>query len=533
MGNESEDGRRTVGREQITRRVGACLQRYFPGVRFLGAAFWAAWILLIYSTEFFHAAPDVHFYNALCYFVATLSIAATYIALGSRYERGFRLVGSRKVTLGMGAAASVGTLLVVAGAGAPQVWGLALCIAGNVLTGCGTGFVSLRCACLFGELSARRAFLTTCTMMAVAMLIYSATLTYPGVMSLVVTAALPTLAALAALLDNTGDATARSEGSGALGARFWRFVATVFVLSLVFTVSRGFYPNALQLGQFNDSRGLVSLVVVVICLVAIVATVSLPEGFRFGRLVYGIIVVMALIIAVIPISGIGSTHVGEALSTAFILLGTVAWALFGTVTSITGLPPLRVFGFGFSAYLVGSMVGWPFGQLANSLWSAEEAGYATAVLSLAALAAFFVLFRKGDVVALLHAEGEATGVFGVGGAGCSALEGTDGEAVLAEMGRAAGRDAARSATGTAADSRKARWRLAVEEMARTGGLTARETEAFFLMAKGHNARILTGDLDISYNTARTHVRNIYTKLGVHSQAELLERIDECIFDLRV
>ena len=46
------------------------------------------------------------------------------------------------------------------------------------------------------------------------------------------------------------------------------------------------------------------------------------------------------------------------------------------------------------------------------------------------------------------------------------------------------------------------------------------------MARNYNARAISEELVISYNTARTHVRNIYAKLGVHSSAELDHLIQE-------
>ena len=57
------------------------------------------------------------------------------------------------------------------------------------------------------------------------------------------------------------------------------------------------------------------------------------------------------------------------------------------------------------------------------------------------------------------------------------------------------------------------------ELAGEYKLTERETEVFVLMGKGKNARVISEELFVSYNTARTHVRNIYTKLGISSRTE--------------
>lgn len=54
------------------------------------------------------------------------------------------------------------------------------------------------------------------------------------------------------------------------------------------------------------------------------------------------------------------------------------------------------------------------------------------------------------------------------------------------------------------------------------GLTAREREVFGLLAHGRNGRYIMDHLVISRNTAKSHIKHIYTKLGVHSHQELID-----------
>lgn len=55
-------------------------------------------------------------------------------------------------------------------------------------------------------------------------------------------------------------------------------------------------------------------------------------------------------------------------------------------------------------------------------------------------------------------------------------------------------------------------------------LTPRESEVFILLAQGRNASVIQERLVISKNTVKTHVKNIYAKLGIHSQQELIDMI---------
>jgi two-component system nitrate/nitrite response regulator NarL len=50
-------------------------------------------------------------------------------------------------------------------------------------------------------------------------------------------------------------------------------------------------------------------------------------------------------------------------------------------------------------------------------------------------------------------------------------------------------------------------------------LTGREQEVLRCMVAGHNTRALAREMGISYATARSHVQNVLTKLGVHSQLQ--------------
>jgi DNA-binding CsgD family transcriptional regulator len=66
----------------------------------------------------------------------------------------------------------------------------------------------------------------------------------------------------------------------------------------------------------------------------------------------------------------------------------------------------------------------------------------------------------------------------------------------------------------------------VERVAAEKGLTKREQELLEYMSRGHGSSFIADVLFISRNTARTHIRNIYRKLGVTSREELILMIDD-------
>lgn len=73
-----------------------------------------------------------------------------------------------------------------------------------------------------------------------------------------------------------------------------------------------------------------------------------------------------------------------------------------------------------------------------------------------------------------------------------------------------------------ADARPTEDRIA--ELARAGALTPRETEVFALLAQGRSIPYIRDELIISRETAATHAKHIYAKLGVHSRQELIDLV---------
>lgn len=75
------------------------------------------------------------------------------------------------------------------------------------------------------------------------------------------------------------------------------------------------------------------------------------------------------------------------------------------------------------------------------------------------------------------------------------------------------------------ESKQGAWRAACEAVCEEHGLTRRESEVFELLAKGRNAAYVEETLVISSHTVKSHMLKIYRKLGVHSQQELIDMVE--------
>ena len=67
------------------------------------------------------------------------------------------------------------------------------------------------------------------------------------------------------------------------------------------------------------------------------------------------------------------------------------------------------------------------------------------------------------------------------------------------------------------------WQMNVEHMAvRPAGPGP---TVLLLLAKGYSQRGIAGKLDVSDNTVRTHMRNLYRKLQIYPRQEVIELVE--------
>lgn len=73
-------------------------------------------------------------------------------------------------------------------------------------------------------------------------------------------------------------------------------------------------------------------------------------------------------------------------------------------------------------------------------------------------------------------------------------------------------------------SESERLRRLCEELIHEHGLTRREGEILFMSMQGKRPATIAEELFIEVSTTRTHIKHIYTKLGIHSRKELLDMV---------
>ncbi|HBV97152.1 MAG TPA: hypothetical protein DEF36_08905 [Desulfotomaculum sp.] len=161
------------------------------------------------------------------------------------------------------------------------------------------------------------------------------------------------------------------------------------------------------------------------------------------------------------------------------------WSILGEMLGL-GKNPARILGAGLSANVLGVLLG---GLIGNAITASGASSYNPSVLALAVVCFTLILLPPLHkyLSALLKNHAYLT--------------------VLSEM-------------SPAEQSRMA------DSFALVGRLTERESQIAALLLKGKTYRMIAGELFLSENTVKTHIKNIYSKLNIQNRTELINLMME-------
>jgi DNA-binding CsgD family transcriptional regulator len=200
------------------------------------------------------------------------------------------------------------------------------------------------------------------------------------------------------------------------------------------------------------------------------------------------------------------------ISAAIMVFEFTLWCLLAFVSYQRQVSPVIVMGFGYGIYMLGNTAGWLLGSsglpgiIEGPMVSVFYLLVAGAVLVLA-----FLLFSERDFERLFAPADLAS-------------------ASLSELMQEDILNSSQAASSEGADEqpqehRRGRFMQQVGELARAKKLSPRETEVLRFLAMGRSSDFISEQLSISWNTARTHIHNVYVKLNVHSREELMNLMD--------
>lgn len=495
----------------------------WPLVPFLGFGFCGAWFALANGTVWLSAAESNGGALTNLAVVANVVTGLVLLAafglrrlLGERFERA--LMG-RGAALAAGAVGSAGSLLLIllGPAFLQQLFSGATFVlfqVASAMLGVSFGVLFLRLGVLYGSLPLRRAILYLCYSYLVAVFIYLAVQVSPrwspaaGSPSLALIVAftgLPLLAAASLCVDpapipwfDSRPAVAerpvlpQDPGRARLLARF---CAALLLFGLVQSAVSSSVSNAAPPSATLGTYNLVMLAHVPL-LLAFAALGSTLEARRLdlGRLCVVLVVLLeVLVVLALAVDVTSGLWVAAVRSIAF-AFEALTWCL---LFAVAGCRAGRAFGtisLGYGVYALGLGLGTLAGaRLPQALGPVTF--YIGCALLL--LPTFLLLGEKG-----------VDGLFGPAAPGATALEGVLGDQLKVGEGRPKGEFSRR-----------------LEVFAAEHGLTAREAQALRYLVAGRGDSQMAEAMGISYNTARTHVRNVYNKLGVHDRQTLIDVVN--------
>lgn len=319
-----------------------------------------------------------------------------------------------------------------------------------------------------------------------------------------------------AILESIHGSTAPTVLNITSPSSYVSFSSLAFVSVLLFNIACGF-----ALGGANSTPPvagtLISFIPVTIVLVIVVAkgSISTDALYRGSTL---LIFAGFLTTPLLLFGGADSFNMqahGTLLSAGSDLFNVLMYCFIAAVGTRNKLGAVSVSASFLATQWLGIGIGAPVAQFVNgiSTSNATVAAWVTMAITFAFVAYNYIGMRNYifaetiESITPAHTE--------------SLMKNTDGEEDAAQRA-----EEAEPAEGLQRKSDDTAFETACAAVAEKHRLTARETEAFELLARGRTSPVIQEKLVLSHNTVKTHVRHIYAKLDVHSQQELISMVEE-------
>ena len=511
------------------------LDEQWPSLRFVGFGLYYAWIWLCYdSTTLLDASIRANADTTFTMYLASTTALGLTLVLAAAFPAvSARLAQNKPFLLAMGLLAGIATVFVklMAPNGAFDPVFLLFC----VLTGLGTAWVCLRMGIEYASVGSRRATMNAAAAFVAASLMYFLVRGLPDHFGLGVMALLP-LGATLCTLTPVGDAPMEEpvESHDHLLPRgfFLRLMFAIAVFSAVVGVTRGFSALTQATNVLDDRGCMVVFGMALVAMLLYVLVGTLGNDFDVSRLYYPVIILASVGILVMPlVDGAGQAG-GVFVGIAYACFVMIMWCLFAHVAYVTGVPAVRVFGLGRGTSALGTTAGWLLGsQLAgHEMLDATSMFVVSCVMVLALLVVSMLVFNDRAVGMVLRMVGKRAAQDAQ--ISRDFVCANDNLNVVAHGDHDGPRDASVPFEQDGDDAQASKsdragtWTRSCLDIAARFGLSQRETEVLFLLAKGRTIAFIADELGVSFNTAKSHIRHVYVKIGVHTKSELLDLVEQ-------
>ncbi|MEG2025876.1 MAG: helix-turn-helix transcriptional regulator [Gordonibacter sp.] len=423
------------------------------------------------------------------YCVSTVCFIAVSLALSVLHVKSVKLLSSKWLIVAFGAMASVGVLLEFSSLvlwGDPGSW---LFVLGGSLTGVGTAPVAIKAGQIYSSVRVNTAVIATLLSdVAAGLVFFFCVGTWP-IVCLLIAVTLPLLSALMIVMtvpsgdDMTVSAVIVKSGRMPLRS-FARFLIVVFLIAAVAFLQNGLGNSWFSQESLKSGLTLgVSLLVILSFLLAVFF--CFVQRVRFEKLYRPITFCLIAFVVVAYLFDFGNPIAIGGTFLVYCLFSSYIWVFMSYLGRSHYFSPIQVFGYGRSAYSAGSLLGCLVGVYVLPGVDLAQTLPAIVIAMIGILLLCAVAIRQVDISSILVQGDEP-------------CEGDDANPVCAVPNENEGLGDVH--------------------------LSPRELEVFALMKAGRDAEYIAASLCMSRNTAKTHIRNIYAKLGVHKRQEFIDVI---------
>ncbi len=507
-------------------------------LRCMGFGFWQAWSLITYSNGFLNAGPGAVLEGAQQVDTSALMMLSligviTSVILLPLLKKTDQWLITRWFPLTGGLLAACSTLVVCctfAGVISDPLLFYAACF----LDGIGNGILCLAYGPIIGSLPPAQSFLMVCDCMVLCCVVYFVGVSAPFYLRCVFSIAIPLISGTLAAI---GDAS-RKQTAEDLAQRVPLTMASVrfFIAMLIVAGAASFIRSPfLSPGSSWDSpplwEGLGAFIVLISCVCLVLYYQLSGHTCKAELLYYSIsLFVVGFLVVNLIVSENGnsilSAILAECASVPLFLMNVAFDTIIFYLIYQSKMSPSKTMGISHGFKSVGILAG---SQLGFLLVSTEGSNIALTCLVIFCVVVALVGIAPERVlsVALIpiddhdadptpESTDEVEAVFP------ESMEGSNASPAIPSGNTSPAASSSHSLPQ--APKGKALWRRRCDAVCDTFQLTAREQEVLRLLSLGHGSEYISEQLVISLYTARTHVRNIYSKTGVHSREELIQLI---------
>lgn len=550
MNDSLEPAARAADEVEVTgpswyRRLSLSVDEGWPQLKYLSFGFIYAWIWLCYSSgQLGLRAGDMAGDAVFGMYMTSTPAVALVFFVAYMLDRRFQvLVENHLFEVALALLASVATLGVFLHSFDPSG---PVFLSSSILTGMTTCLITLRIGVLYARVDVRDSAQYTFASFFVASITYFTVISLPDSMALALTALLPIIAVLATVLtvDNhvaQDEPPIRRTKLPSKGF-FVRFAVAILAFSTITGLTRGASIVGSPVSNLSDVGTLTVLGTGMLALVLFFVVNAFGADFDISRLYYPIIILAVAGELVTPIAGHGPIS-EMIIGIAYNCFSMTMWCLISYVAHMMRTSPAKWVALGRGTSALGTTLGWGAGAMLLSNPSIHQYESAiSVVLVLVLLLVALVVFNDQAIGAVLRTvgsqqeeEGRTVSLAEISkalddgeerkraeGAERSGAEGADG-----------GADGVEGAVGEAQEEFPGGFAALEEILNRSCRKTAelyelspRELEILYLLVRGRTIDFIANELVISFNTAKSHIRHVYVKTGVHTRQELLSLVEQ-------